>query len=139
MFEEYHKKESERVPLPNPPPNFLAELEYIKKHYQEQETEKEKELPRSLSPIDHKKKKENPIKIEDLKMVEGGLAECPNCSRTFFPDRLMVHLKSWKPGKPLMPKKKKRINMRWKNMRKKEVPKNKFRMPLLGKGNFFNE
>jgi len=39
----------------------------------------------------------------------------------------------------LMPKKKKRINMRWKNMRKKEVPKNKFRMPLLGKGNFFNE
>ena len=133
MFEEYNKPESQRVPLPNPPIQFLTDIQLIQKFYQKQVQEKEKELPRSLSPLERKETWNT--KIEDFKMVEGGLAECPNCTRTFFPDRLKVHLKSCKPGKPLMPKKKrKRMNIHWQNFKKKEVKSSKFRMPLRGKG-----
>lgn len=117
--------------------------------------EVERPLPRSLSPIDmngHKSPEQN------YKIVEGGLAECPNCSRTFFPNRLTVHLKSCKPGKPLIPKKNKKVGLKFtkenkglknynngnnfnnmKNLKsvkkdKKQVQPKKFRMPLLGKG-----
>lgn len=34
---------------------------------------------------------------------QANLAPCENCGRTFLPDRLMVHQKSCKPGKPLKP------------------------------------
>lgn len=75
MFEEYHKQKEDRVPLPIPPVQFLADIESIQKFYngkiQEKEKEKEKELPRSLSPIERKES----LKIQEFKMVEGGLAE----------------------------------------------------------------
>ena len=29
------------------------------------------------------------------------LVPCSNCGRTFLPDRLQIHLRSCKPGKPL--------------------------------------
>jgi hypothetical protein len=29
------------------------------------------------------------------------LEACPNCGRTFYPDRLQVHLKSCRPNDPL--------------------------------------
>jgi hypothetical protein len=29
------------------------------------------------------------------------LVPCKNCERTFLPDRLVIHLRSCKPGKPL--------------------------------------
>ena len=32
---------------------------------------------------------------------ESSLVPCPNCNRTFFPERLNIHLKSCKPGKPM--------------------------------------
>lgn len=34
---------------------------------------------------------------------QANLAPCVNCNRTFLPDRLLVHQKSCKPGKPLKP------------------------------------
>ncbi|KAF6021048.1 hypothetical protein EB796_020695 [Bugula neritina] len=34
---------------------------------------------------------------------QANLARCENCNRTFLPDRLLVHQKSCKPGKPLKP------------------------------------
>uniref|UniRef100_A0A2C9JJT7 C2HC/C3H-type domain-containing protein n=1 Tax=Biomphalaria glabrata TaxID=6526 RepID=A0A2C9JJT7_BIOGL len=37
------------------------------------------------------------------KSAQGNLAECDNCGRTFQPDRLSVHQRSCKPGKPLKP------------------------------------
>jgi len=37
------------------------------------------------------------------KAAQANLVPCENCGRTFLPDRLMVHLKSCKPGKPLKP------------------------------------
>ncbi|XP_046358986.2 zinc finger protein 474-like [Haliotis rufescens] len=39
--------------------------------------------------------------------AQSNLAECENCGRTFNPDRLPVHQRSCKPGKPMMPLKKK--------------------------------
>ena len=54
MFEEYNKPESQRVPLPNPPIQFLTDIQLIQKFYQKQVQEKEKELPRSLSPLERK-------------------------------------------------------------------------------------
>ena len=35
--------------------------------------------------------------------AQGNLAPCENCGRTFNPDRLQVHLRSCKPGKPVAP------------------------------------
>ena len=32
---------------------------------------------------------------------EQALVQCPNCARTFLADRLQIHLKSCKAGKPL--------------------------------------
>jgi len=32
---------------------------------------------------------------------EDGYEQCPNCSRKFFSGRLVLHLKSCKPNKPL--------------------------------------
>ena len=32
---------------------------------------------------------------------ESSLVSCPNWNRTFFPERLSIHLKSCKPGKPM--------------------------------------
>jgi hypothetical protein len=29
------------------------------------------------------------------------LVQCRNCQRTFLPDRLVIHARSCKPGKPL--------------------------------------
>ena len=29
------------------------------------------------------------------------LVQCKNCQRTFLPDRLVIHARSCKPGKPL--------------------------------------
>lgn len=132
MFDEYNKPEEERVPLPVPDEKYLQDIELIKKHYKEPAPEEEKKVPLSPSPIQsEKQEKPNPA---NFKFVDGGLAECPNCCRTFFPDRLIVHLKSCKPGKPLMPKKKKKVNMRWQSPKQKETHKTQFRMPLLGKG-----
>ena len=74
MFEEYIKPESERVLLPPPPSQFVYDYEMIKKHLVNTK-EQEKELPRSLSPMEDRKKET--VKIEDLKIVEGGLVECP--------------------------------------------------------------
>lgn len=34
---------------------------------------------------------------------QANLAPCDNCGRTFLPDRLIVHQRSCKPGKPLKP------------------------------------
>ncbi|KAG5496413.1 hypothetical protein JKF63_02715 [Porcisia hertigi] len=34
---------------------------------------------------------------------EASLSPCPNCGRTFLPDRLQIHLRSCKQGKPLKP------------------------------------
>lgn len=34
---------------------------------------------------------------------QANLVPCENCNRTFLPDRLMVHLRSCRPGKPLRP------------------------------------
>lgn len=132
MVDEYHKPENERIPLPRPSKEYINDLEYIAKHYHELKNIKEKEVSRSISPIESARP-ERPS-LENFKLVEGGLAECPNCNRTFFPDRLMVHLKSCKPGKPLMPKKK-RLNMRWQSPKQKDTHKSNLRMPLLGKGN----
>jgi hypothetical protein len=133
MFDEYNKPEVERVPLPNPTKQFQDDLEYIKKYLREMEKEVEKELPRSLSPIESKVRELRP-KEQAIRMVDGGLAEWPNCSRTFFPDRLTVHLKSCKPGKPLVSKKKKKINMRFQNQRKtKPVLKGLIDMMITGK------
>jgi len=47
---------------------------------------------RNISPVIFPNKDKLPL--EKYKIVEGGLAECPNCNRTFFPDRLAVHLNS---------------------------------------------
>lgn len=91
MFEEYQKPESEQIPPPPPSQEYLNALELIKKHNETQKTEKERELPRSISPIEEIRAR--PC-LENFRIVEGGLAECPNCHRTFFPDRLVVHLKS---------------------------------------------
>lgn len=35
--------------------------------------------------------------------AQANLAECDNCGRTFQPDRLQIHQRSCKPGKPLKP------------------------------------
>lgn len=35
--------------------------------------------------------------------AQANLVPCENCNRTFLPDRLMVHQRSCKPGKPLKP------------------------------------
>ena len=35
--------------------------------------------------------------------AQANLAECDNCGRTFQPDRLEIHQRSCKPGKPLKP------------------------------------
>lgn len=35
--------------------------------------------------------------------AQSNLVPCDNCNRTFLPDRLMVHQRSCKPGKPLKP------------------------------------
>ena len=37
-------------------------------------------------------------------MTEDDLVTCENCSRTFFPNRLEIHKKSCKSGKPLKAK-----------------------------------
>lgn len=47
-------------------------------------------------------------KIEQMneaawKSAQSNLVPCENCNRTFLPDRLLVHQRSCKPGKPLKP------------------------------------
>ena len=37
------------------------------------------------------------------KAAQSNLVECDNCGRTFQPDRLQIHQRSCKPGKPLKP------------------------------------
>jgi hypothetical protein len=108
MFDEYPKLDSDRIPLPLPPNAYFENIERLKSNMEEMslvEKEEERELERSLSPLDGERKQRNDkLDIEKFRIVEGGLAEWPNCARTFFPDRLVVHLKSCKPGKPLIPK-----------------------------------
>ena len=114
-----------------PTPEFLMQLSAVRRQLNFSIPLKEEKV-RSLSPIDPPKR--DKISLENFKIVDGGLAECPNWTRTFFPDRLAVHLNSCKPGKPLKPTKRK-LNMRWKSPKQKEISKTQLRMPLLGKGN----
>ena len=72
--------------------------------------------------LPHGQKRPKPVKPEILPSIGGSgkidnerfnemawqaaqanLSECDNCGRTFQPDRLQIHQKSCKPGKPLKP------------------------------------
>jgi ribosomal protein L32 len=46
---------------------------------------------------------------EMFEQFNNNLSECPNCGRTFLPDRLQVHLKSCKPGNSASPASNRRI------------------------------
>ena len=84
--DELDKPEEDRIPLPDEPEEFvqaIAELLYSKKRRKEVRQDAD---PQSAPP------------------EKNELASCPNCTRTFFPERLASHLKSCKPGKPLKPK-----------------------------------
>lgn len=74
-FDELNKPETERVPLPKPTPEFMQQLSLVKKQLKKQNNTIE-ENERSLSPIDPPKR--DKILLENFKIVDGGLAECPH-------------------------------------------------------------
>jgi hypothetical protein len=79
MFDEYPKPDSDRIPLPLPPNAYFENIERLKSNMEEMslvEKEEERELERSLSPIDGERKQRNDkLDIEKFRIVEGGLAE----------------------------------------------------------------
>lgn len=73
------------------------ESEEVEDEEEEEESEPEDKQP--LSTYD--RANERQIQTENDPKPEKSLIPCPNCSRTFFPDRLNMHLKSCKPDKPM--------------------------------------
>jgi hypothetical protein len=63
---------------------------------EEDEEEDEKEQEEEEQPT-----QQEPIESETESVPENSLIACPNCNRTFFPDRLTIHLKSCKSGKSM--------------------------------------
>lgn len=68
----------------------------------EEEEDEEESEPEDKQPLStYDRPDERQIQTESDSKPEKSLIPCPNCSRTFFPDRLNIHLKSCKPGKPM--------------------------------------
>ena len=57
--------------------------------------------PQGLSGMINPKKLDEYNEAAFSKWDQEALVSCPHCQRTFLPDRLKIHLRSCKPGKPL--------------------------------------
>ena len=89
-------------------------LKTCKKKWEDEEAKKpvgeRRPLPQPPKKLDEMKVKGLSSKDKDAlneesfkKFNEESLVPCPNCGRTFLPDRLIVHSKSCKPGKTTAP------------------------------------
>lgn len=117
-YEEMDKPKHERIPLPKAPSDFSKLFEAAKRLLEnpvevsennsashskslESSGEGESEEEESEEESDHNEEKEDsPKDIEhpetlhtETDNAEISLIPCPNCKRTFFPDRLGAHLK----------------------------------------------
>ena len=124
-LEEIDKPLNERIPLPKPTSDFsklliiakqlvtkgsvVSDQESAEEQHGEgdnnidEEDERNEELkvdePHGSAFNNSNKSKRIPTESESN--IENSLVSCPNWNRTFFPERLNVHLKSCKPGNPM--------------------------------------
>lgn len=119
----------ERIPLPKPTREFIKLFEKAKElsstraefynneseqeesnssneeEEEESEDESEEKEPEKPKQVETQRESRNqPIEktqSESESNAESSLIPCPNCKRTFFSERLAVHQKMCKPGKPM--------------------------------------
>ena len=77
------------------------ENSYEGKNQEEEEESEEEEEEEEKDEEEPFYKDSDKIQIESESNIENSLVSWPNCARTFFPERLNIHLKSWKSGKPM--------------------------------------
>lgn len=124
--EELDKPKHERIPLPKPTSDFQKlynavqqlirnpkidsdhesadEPKFYDAEGEEDENEDEEEEEESedeKQPEPNSANSGGRIQTESDSNIENSLVPCPNCKRTFFPERLNIHMKSCKPGKPM--------------------------------------
>lgn len=122
-LEEIDKPLNERIPLPKPTSDFSKLLNIAKQlgskgsvvsdqesteeqhgegdnHFDDNHRNNEAKFEEPHGSAFNNRKKSRIIATESESNIESSLISCPNCNRTFFPERLNIHLKSWKAGKP---------------------------------------